>query len=118
MKKLIAMMLALVMALSLVACGQKSDTDDTADDTNDTKELTYAVEAGSAGEEAAAEKGYKTVPVDTQAKALMEVDAGTADAAVIDLLMAYAMVGEGTSYPTLKVTDQQLTTEEYGVGCR
>ena len=118
MKKLIAMMLALVMALGLVACGQKSDTNDTADDTNDSKELTYAVEAGSAGEEAAAEKGYKTVPVDTQAKALMEVDAGTADAAVIDLLMAYAMVGEGTSYPTLKVTDQQLTTEEYGVGCR
>ncbi len=118
MKKLIAMMLALVMALSLVACGQKSDANDTADDTNDTKELTYAVEAGSAGEEAAAEKGYKTVPVDTQAKALMEVDAGTADAAIIDLLMAYAMVGEGTSYPTLKVTDQQLTTEEYGVGCR
>ena len=118
MKKLIAMMLALVMALSLVACGQKSDTNDTADDTNDTKELTYAVEAGSAGEAAAAEKGFKTVSVDTQAKALMEVDAGTADAAVIDLLMAYAMVGEGTSYPTLKVTDQQLTTEEYGVGCR
>ncbi len=118
MKKFIAMLLALVMALSLVACGQKADTNDTNDGTNDTKELTYAVEAGSAGEEAAAENGFKTVPVDTQAKALMEVDAGTADAAIIDLLMAYAMVGEGTSYPSLKVTDQQLTTEEYGVGCR
>ena len=117
MKKFIAMLLALVMALSLVACGQKADTNDTNDGT-DTKELTYAVEAGSAGEEAAAENGFKTVPVDTQAKALMEVDAGTADAAIIDLLMAYAMVGEGTSYPSLKVTDQQLTTEEYGVGCR
>ena len=56
--------------------------------------------------------------VDTQAKALMEVDAGTADAAIIDLLMAGAMVGEGTSYPDLKVTDQKLNSELYGVGCR
>ena len=48
----------------------------------------------------------------------MEVDAGTSDAAIIDLLMAGAMVGEGTSYPNLKVTDQKLTTELYGVGCR
>ncbi len=87
-------------------------------DAADAASLTYAVEAGSAGEIAATEKGYKTVPVDTQAKALMEVDAGTADAAVIDLLMAGAMVGEGTSYPSLTVTDQQLTTELYGVGCR
>ena len=119
MKKFVAMLLALVMTLSLAACGQKNDTNDTKDDANsDTKELTYAVEAGSAGEAAAAEKGFKTVSVDTQAKALMEVDAGTADAAIIDLLMAGAMVGENTSYPTLKVTDQKLTSELYGVGCR
>ena len=48
----------------------------------------------------------------------MEVDAGTADAAIIDLLMAGAMVGEGTSYPDLKVTEQKLNSELYGVGCR
>ena len=119
MKKFVAMLLALVMTLSLAACGQKNDTNDTKDDANsDTKELTYAVEAGSAGEAAAAEKGFKTVSVDTQAKALMEVDAGTADAAIIDLLMAGAMVGENTSYPNLKVTDQKLTSELYGIGCR
>ena len=119
MKKFVAMLLALVMTLSLAACGQKNDTNDTKDDANsDTRELTYAVEAGSAGEAAAAEKGFKTVSVDTQAKALMEVDAGTADAAIIDLLMAGAMVGENTSYPNLKVTDQKLTSELYGVGCR
>ena len=82
------------------------------------KSLNFAVEAGSAGEAAAAEKGFKTVSVDTQAKALMEVDAGTADAAIIDLLMAGAMVGENTSYPNLKVTDQKLTSELYGIGCR
>lgn len=28
------------------------------------------------------------------------------------------MVGEGTSYPNLTVTDQKLTEELYGVGCR
>ena len=32
--------------------------------------------------------------------------------------MAGAMVGEGTSYPDLKVTDEKLNSEEYGVGCR
>ena len=47
----------------------------------------------------------------------MEVASGTSDAAIIDLLMAGAMIGEGTSYPNLKHTDE-LTTEEYGVGCR
>ena len=47
----------------------------------------------------------------------MGVAAGTSDAAIIDLLMAGAMIGEGTSYPDLTYTDE-LTTEEYGVGCR
>ena len=48
----------------------------------------------------------------------MEVAAGTSDACIIDLLMAGAMVGEGTSYPDLVTTSVQLTSEEYGVGCR
>ena len=48
----------------------------------------------------------------------MEVAAGTSDAAIIDSLMAGAMVGEGTSYPDLKCTDEKLTEELYGVGCR
>ena len=47
----------------------------------------------------------------------MEVASGTSDAAIIDLLMAGAMIGDGTSYPDLIHTDE-LTTEEYGVGCR
>ena len=121
MKKFLAMMLALVMALSLVACGNQAAPDangdaQTSDDTQ--TELTYAVEAGSAGEEVANEKGWKINSVGSQADALMEVDAGTSDAAIIDLLMAGAMVGEGTSYPDLKVTDQKLNSEEYGIGCR
>ncbi len=79
--------------------------------------MVYAVEAGSAGEEAAKEKGFQYNSVSSQADALMEVASGTSDAAIIDLLMAGAMIGEGTSYPNLKHTDE-LTTEEYGVGCR
>ena len=121
MKKMIAMLLALVMALSLAACGQEKTPDVTYDDAADVDapaEVTYAVEAGSAGEEVALANGFKTVPVGSQANALMEVDAGTADAAIIDLLMAGAMVGENTSYPDLKVTDQKLNSELYGVGCR
>ena len=120
MKKFLAMLLALVMVLSLDDCGNQANTPDDAnkDDTPDTQELTYAVEAGSAGEEVANEKGWKINSVGSQADALMEVSAGTSDAAIIDLLMAGAMVGEGTSYPDLKVTDEKLNSEEYGVGCR
>ena len=79
------------------------------------KELVFAVEAGSAGEDAVQALGNKFNAVSTQADALMEVAAGTSDACVIDLLMAGAMIGEGTSYPNLTYT-VKLTTEEYGVG--
>ncbi|MBE5957991.1 MAG: transporter substrate-binding domain-containing protein [Lachnospiraceae bacterium] len=84
---------------------------------NKVGEITYAVEAGSAGEAIAKEKGYQINSVNSQADALMEVNSGTSNAAIIDLLMAGAMIGEGTSYPNLKHTTE-LTTEEYGVGCR
>ena len=47
----------------------------------------------------------------------MEVAAGTSDAAVIDSLMAAAMVGEGTGYANLTYTIG-LNSEEYGVGFR
>lgn len=81
------------------------------------KALNFAVESGSAGESAVAAKQFNYVPVTTQADALMEVSSGTSDACVIDLLMAGAMIGEGTSYEDLAYTDS-LTTEEYGVGFR
>jgi len=54
---------------------------------------------------------------DYQTDALMEVAAGTSDAAVIDSLMAAAMVGEGTGYANLTYTCG-LNSEEYGVGFR
>ena len=66
--------------------------------------LTFAVEAGSAAEELAQEKGWK-------------VASGASDACIIDQLMAGAMIGEGTSYPDL-VLVEGLNAEEYGVGFR
>lgn len=79
--------------------------------------LSFAVENGSAGMEAADALGLNYTAVDTQARALMEVASGTSDACIIDLLMAGAMIGDGTSYPELTYT-VKLTTEEYGVGFR
>lgn len=110
MKKKLALILAmsLTAGLALSACGSKETGGDA---------MVYAVEAGSAGEAAAKEKGYEYNSVASQADALMEVASGTSDAAIIDLLMAGAMIGEGTSYPNLTHTEE-LTKEEYGVGCR
>ncbi len=80
-------------------------------------ELNIAVENGSAGEEVVSALGYTITEVATQADALMEVAAGTSDAAVIDSLMAAAMVGEGTGYANLTYT-VGLNSEEYGAGFR
>ena len=81
------------------------------------KDLTFAAEAGSAGEAELNALGYSVTPVSAQSDALMEVAAGTSDAAVIDSLMAAAMVGEGTGYANLTYTCG-LNSEEYGVGFR
>lgn len=93
------------------------DVADKYQDVESLKELNFAVESGSAGEAAATEAGLNYTAVLTQADALMEVSAGTSDACIIDLLMAGAMIGEGTSYPDLTYT-VALTSEEYGVGFR
>ena len=82
--------------------------------------LTFAVENGSAGQDAVVELGIpdsQIVPVQDQAAALMEVAAGTSDACVIDITMANAMTGEGTSYADL-APGISLTSEEYGIGFR
>lgn len=84
------------------------------------KALSFAVEAGSAGMAEIEKLGASFTEVKDQATALMEVAAGTSDAAVIDSLMAGAMVGEGTSYDSLTYT-VSLNAEEgeqYGVGFR
>ncbi len=95
----------------------KADVADQYQTVESLSDLAFAVEAGSAGEEAVKALGIEPTAVQTQASALMEVKAGTADACVIDLLMAGAMIGEDTSYPDLTYT-VELTSEEYGVGFR
>ena len=80
-------------------------------------ELSFAAENGSVGAEELDALGISYTATQNQAAALMEVASGASDAAVIDLLMAGAMIGEGTSYPDLTYT-VRLSDEEYGVGFR
>jgi len=87
-------------------------------DAESMKNLTFAVENGSAGQDAAVAMGAANiVPLQDQAAALMEVAAGTSDACVIDITMANAMTGEGTNYADL-AKGISLTEEMYGVGFR
>lgn len=81
------------------------------------KDLSFAVEAGSSGEEVGKDEGLKVNAVQNQAAALMEVAAGTSEACIIDKTMADAMTGEGTSYPDLAYA-VSLSEEEYVVGFR
>ena len=82
---------------------------------------TVLAEAGSAGEstiqddENLSQADYVSKSVQTDC--LMEVAAGTADAAILDLTLANAMIGEGTDYANLKIVDE-LNAEEYGVAFR
>ena len=93
---------------------------------------TVCAEIGSAGEEQI--KGNYSDPEDpidpdpnlaqanyvgksVQTDCLMEVKAGTADAAVLDMTLANSMTGEGTNYADLVIVDY-LATENYGVAFR
>ena len=82
---------------------------------------TVVAEAGSAGESAIADDESLSqadyISKSVQTDCLMEVAAGTADAAVLDLTLANAMIGEGTDYADLKIVDE-LNAEEYGVAFR
>lgn len=95
----------------------KSDVAAQYQDIDSIRALNFVVEAGSAGSEQLDALGIDYIEAETQADALMEVAAGTSDACVIDLLMAGAMIGEGTSYADLSYT-VALNSEEYGVGFR
>ena len=110
MKKILAVLMAVLMMVACFAgCGN-------------TAQIVVA-EAGSAGEEVMNTDKYfadfTKTPVDTQAKALMEVAAGTADMAVIDYVMSIGSIGEGTDFANLKlVEDASFAPEEYGIAFR
>ena len=101
----------------------------------DVSGLTVVAEQGSTGEGkitgsipdddtvvVSAEEYFKKsnyIAVDSMAKALMEVKAGTADVAVVDSVCALAMVGEGTDYADMVVNlDNNFGEQEYGIAFR
>lgn len=97
----------------------KADLADKLKSADDLKDLKFAVENGSAGQDAALEvvDEANVVAVNAQADALLEVESGTVDACVIDSTMAAAMTGEGTSYADLKAS-VVLVDEQYGISFR
>lgn len=99
-------------------------TDELADyaDTSDLVGITVAVESGSAADNLVSDiDGIVDGDINraaSQAAALMEVGAGTSDAAVIDITMAQSMTGEGTNYANIGYKDVGFPEELYGVGMR
>lgn len=84
---------------------------------------TVAAEIGSAGETAIqadenlSQASY--VGVNKQTDALVEVKAGTSDAAVMDYVLTNATIGEGTDFEDLTtIPGAELSVEEYGIGFR
>ena len=101
----------------------KTDNADTYKDTASLKDKTIVAEAGSAGENVIKEDENLSqanyISVTRQVDALLEVKAGTSDAAVLDWTLAKAMIGEGTDYEELEMIDGvELSVEEYGIGFR
>ena len=78
-----------------------------------------AVESGSAGEKAA--EAYTNLnKVKSQLDALLEVNAGTSDCAVIDITMASSVVGKN-DFKDLAIVDAKAIAfdkENFGVGAR
>ena len=123
MKKIIALILAVMMLTCLFAgCDQKAQTEDV-NYAESVKGANIVAEAGSAGEElATADEFFKEAnftPVDSMAKALMEVSAGTADIAIVDYVTSIGSIGEGTDFADLKVVEgKDFSPEEYGIAFR
>ena len=106
MKKILALVMALLLvACCFVGCGNSAKV--------------IVAEKESAGETVAQTlEGYKYTAVDTQAKALMEVASGTADAAIVDYVMSIGSIGAGTDYENLIVSGAGYSPENYGIAFR
>ena len=100
----------------------RADNADTYTTTADLVGKTVEAEAGSAGETAISEDENLSqatyVSVTKQTDALLEVKTGAADAAVMDFVLANAMVGQGDYADLTVIPDLQLSVEEYGIGFR
>ena len=80
-------------------------------------------EAGSAGEEiATGDEFFKDsafTPVDSMAKALMDVAAGTSDVAVVDYVASIGSIGAGTDFEDLvAIEEREFAPEQYGIAFR
>lgn len=121
MKKILAVILAAASVLSIAGCGKKEGE---SKDYSVSVDGAYVVaEVGSAGEELAKEdeffSGAEFTPVDSMAKALMEVKSGTADVALVDYVTSIGSIGEGTDYADLKVIEgKEFSPEEYAIAFR
>ncbi len=109
MKKISAILLCILMVVCcFAACGNSQKI--------------VVAESGSAGETVAksdaAFSDYTYTAVKTQANALLEVKAGTADAAVVDYVMSIGSIGEGTDYADLVVEGDGFSEENYGIAFR
>ena len=120
MKKVLALVLAMTAVLSLSACG---GNDVAKDYSQDVSGALVVAEAGSAGEELSTTDGFfkdaEFTPVDSMAKALMEVKSGTADVAIVDYVTSIGSIGEGTDFADLAVVEgKDFSPEEYGIAFR
>ena len=105
MKKILAIITVLAMVFCFVGCGNSAKI--------------IVAEKESAGEEVAKElDGYEYTAVDTQAKAIMEVASGTADAAIIDYVTSIGSIGKGTDYENVVVDGEGYEPENYGIAFR
>lgn len=99
----------------VVVKADKADQYTTEDSVAD---LNFAVEKGSAGEAQAKARDWASWGFENQAAALGEVKAGASEAAIVDYLMAVAMVGPDSDYSDLAATSIYVSDEELGVGFR
>ena len=121
-KRVLAILMALAMVALCAACGKKEPVVDytTAEGISG---ATVVAEQESAGETVIAEDVFfakaEYTAVESQARALMEVSAGTADAAVVDYVMSIGSIGEGTDYEDLQLVEGvEFAPEEYGIAFR
>lgn len=101
----------------------KDSNKDTFKDTASLSGANLVAEAGSAGQAAIeADENLSQANLTTvtkQTDALLEIESGASDAAVLDWTLAKSMIGEGTDFTDLMMIDGvELSVEEYGIGFR